>query len=203
MSITFMAKYDEREGNSCHIHLSLQDESGANLFDTDQKLFDSFLAGQLAHLRELTLFLAPNINSYKRYAIGSFAPTAIAWGHDNRTCALRVIGHGPGRRFECRSPGGDVNPYLALAALIAAGLDGVDAGMELEPAFEGNAYASDRPRLPTSLREARDVFAESTIARAAFGDEVHAHYVNMADVEITAFDTAVTDWERFRGFERL
>jgi glutamine synthetase len=203
MSITFMAKYDEREGNSCHIHLSLQDESGANLFDTDQKLFDSFLAGQLAHLRELTLFLAPNINSYKRYAIGSFAPTAIAWGHDNRTCALRVIGHGPGRRFECRSPGGDVNPYLALAALIAAGLDGVDAGIELEPAFEGNAYASDRPRLPTSLREARDVFAESTIARAAFGDEVHAHYVNMADVEITAFDTAVTDWERFRGFERL
>jgi glutamine synthetase len=203
MSITFMAKYDEREGNSCHIHLSLQDESGANLFDTDQKLFDSFLAGQLAHLRELTLFLAPNINSYKRYAIGSFAPTAIAWGHDNRTCALRVIGHGPGRRFECRSPGGDVNPYLALAALIAAGLDGVDAGMELEAAFEGNAYASDRPRLPTSLREARDVFAESTIARAAFGDEVHAHYVNMADVEITAFDTAVTDWERFRGFERL
>jgi glutamine synthetase len=203
MSITFMAKYDEREGNSCHIHLSLQDESGANLFDTDQKLFDSFLAGQLAHLRELTLFLAPNINSYKRYAIGSFAPTAIAWGHDNRTCALRVIGHGPGRRFECRSPGGDVNPYLALAALIAAGLDGVDAGMELEPAFEGNAYASDRPRLPTSLREARDVFAESTIAHAAFGDEVHAHYVNMADVEIAAFDTAVTDWERFRGFERL
>ena len=203
MSITFMAKYDEREGNSCHIHLSLQDESGANLFDTDQKLFEAFLAGQVAHLRELTLFLAPNINSYKRYAIGSFAPTAVAWGNDNRTCALRVIGHGPGRRFECRSPGGDVNPYLALAALIAAGLDGVDAGMELEPAFEGNAYASDRPRLPTSLREASDLFAQSTIARGAFGDEVHAHYVNMADVEIRAFDAAVTDWERFRGFERL
>jgi glutamine synthetase len=203
MSITFMAKYDEREGNSCHIHLSLQDGDGTNLFDSDQKLFDSFLAGQLAHLRELTLFLAPNVNSYKRYSIGSFAPTAIAWGRDNRTCALRVIGHGAGRRFECRSPGGDVNPYLALAALIAAGLEGVDAGLELEPAFEGNAYASEKPRLPTTLREARDLFADSAIARGAFGDEVHAHYVNMADVEIAEFDATVTDWERFRGFERL
>jgi glutamine synthetase len=203
MSITFMAKYDEREGNSCHIHLSLQDDDGTNLFDSDQKLFDSFLAGQIAHLRDLTLFLAPNINSYKRYSIGSFAPTAIAWGRDNRTCALRVIGHGAGRRFECRSPGGDVNPYLALAALIAAGLEGVDAGLELEPAFEGNAYASDKPRLPTTLREARDLFEQSAIARGAFGDDVHAHYVNMADVEIAEFDATVTDWERFRGFERL
>jgi len=203
MSITFMAKYDEREGNSCHIHLSLQDADGTNLFDSDQKLFDAFLAGQLAHLRELTLFLAPNINSYKRYSIGSFAPTAIAWGRDNRTCALRVIGHGAGRRFECRSPGGDVNPYLALAALIAAGLEGVDAGLELEPAFEGNAYASEKPRLPTTLREARDLFEQSATARSAFGDDVHAHYVNMADVEITEFDATVTDWERFRGFERL
>jgi glutamine synthetase len=203
MSITFMAKYDEREGNSCHIHLSLQDDDGTNLFDSDQKLFDSFLAGQIAHLRDLTLFLAPNINSYKRYSIGSFAPTAIAWGRDNRTCALRVIGHGAGRRFECRSPGGDVNPYLALAALIAAGLEGVDAGLELEPAFEGNAYASEKPRLPTTLREARDLFEQSAIARGAFGDDVHAHYVNMAAVEITEFDATVTDWERFRGFERL
>jgi len=203
MSITFMAKYDEREGNSCHIHLSLQDGAGTNLFDSDQKLFDAFLAGQLAHLRELTLFLAPNVNSYKRYSIGSFAPTAIAWGRDNRTCALRVIGHGAGRRFECRSPGGDVNPYLALAALIAAGLEGVDAGLELEPAFEGNAYASEKPRLPTTLREARDLFEQSATARSAFGDDVHAHYVNMADVEITEFDATVTDWERFRGFERL
>jgi len=203
MSITFMAKYDEREGNSCHIHLSLQDDGGANLFDTDQRLFDAFLAGQIAHLRDLTLFLAPNINSYKRYSIGSFAPTAIAWGRDNRTCALRVIGHGAGRRFECRSPGGDVNPYLALAALIAAGLAGVDEGLELEPAFEGNAYASDKPRLPATLREARDIFATSALAREAFGAEVHAHYLNMADVEITEFDAAVTDWERFRGFERL
>ena len=202
-AITFMAKFDEREGNSCHIHLSLQDDDGTNLFDSDQKLFDSFLAGQIAHLRELTLFLAPNVNSYKRYSIGSFAPTAIAWGRDNRTCALRVIGHGAGRRFECRSPGGDVNPYLALAALIAAGLEGVDEGLELEPAFEGNAYASEKPRLPTTLREARDLFEQSAIARGAFGDDVHAHYVNMADVEIAEFDATVTDWERFRGFERL
>jgi glutamine synthetase len=203
MSITFMAKYDEREGNSCHIHLSLQDGGGTNLFAEDQQLFDAFLAGQLAHLRELTLFLAPNINSYKRYSIGSFAPTAIAWGRDNRTCALRVVGHGAGRRFECRSPGGDVNPYLALAALIAAGLAGVEAGLELEPAFEGNAYASDKPRLPSTLREARELFAGSAIARAAFGEEVHAHYLNMADVELAEFDATVTDWERFRGFERL
>jgi glutamine synthetase len=203
MSITFMAKYDEREGSSCHIHLSLQDAAGANLFDSDPKLFDAFLAGQLAHLRELTLFLAPNINSYKRFAAGSFAPTAVAWGRDNRTCALRVIGHGPGRRFECRAPGADVNPYLAIAGMIAAGLAGVDAGLELEPAFEGNAYASDKPHLPMTLRDARDLFAGSALVRSAFGDEVTDHYLNMANVELAAFDTAVTDWERVRGFERL
>src|SRR3954449_11748515 len=158
-AITFMAKFDEREGSSCHIHLSLQDADGANLFDSDPKLFDAFLAGQLAHLRELTFFLAPNVNSYKRFAAGSFAPTAVAWGRDNRTCSLRVIGHGAGRRFECRAPGADVNPYLALAGLIAAGLAGVDAGLALEPAFEGNAYASDKPHLPTTLRDARELFA--------------------------------------------
>jgi glutamine synthetase len=203
MSITFMAKYDEREGSSCHIHLSLQDAAGTNLFDSDPKLFDAFLAGQLAHLRELTLFLAPNINSYKRFAAASFAPTAVAWGADNRTCALRVIGHGPGRRFECRAPGADVNPYLALAGLIAAGLSGVDAAMELEPAFEGNAYASDKPTLPPTLRDARDLFAGSALARSAFGDEVCDHYLNMANVELAAYDAAVTDWERVRGFERL
>jgi glutamine synthetase len=203
MSITFMAKYDEREGSSCHIHLSLQDAEGTNLFESDPKLFDAFLAGQLAHLRELTLFLAPNINSYKRFAAASFAPTAVAWGADNRTCALRVIGHGPGRRFECRAPGADVNPYLALAGLIAAGLSGVDSAMELEPAFEGNAYASDKPTLPPTLRDARDLFAGSALARSAFGDEVCDHYLNMAGVELAAYDAAVTDWERVRGFERL
>ena len=203
-SITFMAKFNEREGSSCHLHLSLADDDGNNVFATDDQLFESFLAGGLAGLRELTLLLAPNINSYKRFAAGSFAPTAVAWGHDNRTCAFRVVGHGKGRRFECRVPGGDVNPYLAIAALIAAGLHGVEQGLELEPAYEGNAYTSgDKPHVPSTLREARDLFANSQIARAAFGDEVVGHYLNMADVELAAYDAAVTDWERVRGFERL
>jgi glutamine synthetase len=202
MAITFMAKWDEREGNSCHIHFSLADADGP-LFERDRGVFEAFLAGQLACLRELTLLLAPNVNSYKRYASGSFAPTAVAWGHDNRTCALRVVGHGPGLRFENRMGGADLNPYLALSALIAAGLHGVDAGLELEPPHEGNAYVADKPRVPGTLREARALFADSAVARAAFGDEVVDHYVNAADVELAAFDAVVTDWERFRGFERL
>ena len=201
MAITFMAKYDEREGNSCHIHLSLQNDDG-NAF-ADEGLFHAFLAGQLACLRELTLFLAPNVNSYKRFQPGSFAPTAVAWGRDNRTCSYRVVGHGPSLRFENRVPGGDVNPYLALAAMIAAGLHGVEQGLELEPAFEGNAYESDKARVPAGLREARELLAGSEVARSAFGDEVVEHYLNYADVELAAFDAAVTDWERFRGFERL
>jgi glutamine synthetase len=203
MSITFMAKYNEHEGNSCHIHLSLAGEDGAPVFPAERETFDRFLAGQLACLRELTLFLAPNVNSYKRFVEGSFAPTAVAWGHDNRTCALRVVGHGPGLRMECRAPGADVNPYLALAALIAGGLHGVEAGLELEPAVEGNAYRADKPRLPTTLRDARDLFAASDVARDAFGAEVVDHYLNNARVELDAFEAAVTDWERFRGFERL
>ena len=203
MSISFMAKYNEREGNSCHIHFSLADAEGP-LFMREQGLFESFLAGQLAHARELTLFSAPNINSYKRFAVGSFAPTTVAWGNDNRTCAFRVVGHGPALRFENRSGGADLNPYLALAALIAAGLDGVEQGMALEPAFEGNAYVADgKPRLPTTLHEARDLFVASDVARRAFGEEVVAHYANAAAVELTAFESAVTDWERIRGFERL
>jgi glutamine synthetase len=203
MSISFMAKFNEREGSSCHIHFSLSDASGP-LFARDQTLFRSFLAGQLACLRELTLLLAPNVNSYKRFAAGSFAPTAVAWGQDNRTCSLRVVGHGPGLRFENRAGGSDLNPYLALSALIAAGLHGVDRRLELEPAYEGNAYmATDKPRLPRTLREARELFAASDVARGAFGDDVVEHYVNAADVELAAFDAAVTDWERFRGFERL
>jgi len=204
-SITFMAKYNEREGNSCHLHLSLADAgSGQNLFAGDEQLFSSFLAGGLAGLRELTLFLAPNINSYKRFAAGSFAPTAVAWGNDNRTCAFRVVGHGPGRRLECRLAGGDVNPYLAIAALIAAGLHGVDAGLELPAPIAGNAYAAEGvEHVPRTLHEARDLFAGSAIANEAFGDEVVAHYLNMADVELAAYDAAVTDWERVRGFERL
>jgi glutamine synthetase len=203
MAITYMAKFNEREGNSCHIHFSLTDAKGP-LFARDQVTFEAFLAGQLGALRELTLLLAPNVNSYKRYAAGSFAPTAIAWGHDNRTCALRVVGHGPSLRFENRAGGADLNPYLALSALIAAGLHGVEQGLELEAVFEGDAYKAEHlPRLPTSLGEARELFAASELARAAFGEEVVAHYVNAADVELAAFGATVTDWERYRGFERL
>jgi glutamine synthetase len=204
-SISFMAKYDEREGNSCHIHFSLADEEGP-LFarEENDRLFDSFLAGQLACLREMTLLLAPNVNSYKRYAAASFAPTTVAWGKDNRTCSLRVVGHGASKRFENRAGGADLNPYLALAAIIASGLHGIDAGLELEPPLEGNAYADEeRPRVPTTLQAARELFAGSEVAKEAFGEKVVAHYLNAADVELAAFGAAVTDWERFRGFERL
>ena len=203
LAITFIAKMDEREGNSCHIHFSLADDQGP-LFAREGALFHSFLAGQLACLREMTLMLAPHINSYKRFAAASFAPTTVAWGHDNRTCSLRVVGHGPSLRFENRAGGADLNPYLALSAIIASGLHGIEAGLELEPALEGNAYlAGERPRLPETLRDARDLFAESKVAREAFGEEVVDHYLNAADVELTAFQSAVTDWERIRGFERL
>jgi glutamine synthetase len=204
MAITFMAKYNEREGNSCHIHLSLRGEDGSVIFDEQEGLFDRFVAGILAGLRDMTLFLAPNINSYKRYAALSFAPTTVAWGHDNRTCALRVVGHGAGRRVECRVAGADVNPYLALSALIAAGLHGVDSELTLEPALEGNAYeATERPQVPSTLRDARDLFGASAIVRDAFGADVVEHYLNNARVELEAYDAAVTDWERYRGFERL
>jgi glutamine synthetase len=208
-SITFMAKYDEREGSSCHIHLSLRGSDGSIAFADGERphghsaLFDQFIAGILATMRELTYFYAPNINSYKRFQPGSFAPTALAWGHDNRTCALRVVGHGSGLRVENRVPGGDVNPYLAVAAMLAGGLHGIERQLELEPAFEGNAYTSDKLRVPTTLHEARDLLDRSELARAVFGPEVVDHYVNAADVEVTAFDAAVTDWERRRGFERL
>ena len=203
VSISFMAKYDEREGNSCHIHCSLAKEGGGNVFADDQALFDRFVAGQLACLRDLTLFFAPHVNSYKRFVHGSFAPTAVAWGKDNRTCSMRVVGHGQGLRVENRLPGADVNPYLALAAMIAAGLHGIDNELELEPAFEGNAYDSDKPRVPHTLYAARDLFAESEVAREAFGQDVVDHYLNRAHIELDAFEAAVTDWEKFRGFERL
>ncbi len=203
MAITFIAKYDAREGNSCHIHLSIRDEGGSALFAQQPEVFDAFLAGQLACLPDFTLFYAPNVNSYKRFAKGSFAPTAVAWGHDNRTCALRVVGHGAAKRLELRLPGADVNPYLALSAMIAAGLHGVDAGLELEPPLEGSAYESDKPTVPGTLRDARDLFGASATARSAFGDAVVDHYLNTARVELEAFDAAVTDWELFRGFERL
>jgi glutamine synthetase len=208
MSLTFMAKFNEREGNSCHLHVSLRDGDDRPVFAGDgphgfSPVFEHWLAGLLAAQREFTLLMAPNINSYKRFALGSFAPTAIAWGFDNRTCALRVVGHGGGLRAENRVPGGDVNPYLALAAVVAAGLHGIENELPLEPAFEGNAYASDKPRVPTTLRDAAELFEKSSLARSAFGDDVVDHYANAARVELAAFDAAVTDWERFRGFERL
>ncbi|MEV0467337.1 glutamine synthetase family protein [Nocardia tengchongensis] len=205
-SITFMAKYNEREGNSCHIHISLRDASGKPVFadgDGPGALMRHFIAGQLDSLRELTYMLAPNINSYKRFQAGSFAPTALAWGRDNRTCALRVVGHGPSLRLENRIPGGDVNPYLAVAAVIAAGLHGIDHQLPLEPEFHGNAYHSNRPRVPHTLREAAHLFGESKLAQQAFGPDVVRHYRNAAQVELDAYDAAVTDWERIRGFERL
>lgn len=209
-SLTFMAKYDEREGNSCHVHLSLRDAAGNAVFADPSRphgmsqTFGSFIAGLLATMAELTLFYAPNINSYKRFADGSFAPTALAWGLDNRTCALRVVGHGPNIRVECRVPGGDVNPYLAVAAIIAGGLYGIEQGLALAEPYAGNAYdAPGVERLPTTLAEAASVFARSTLAREVFGDDVVAHYRNNARVELAAFNAAVTDWERMRGFERL
>jgi glutamine synthetase len=208
-SLTFMAKFDEREGNSCHIHISLRGDDGSAVFADDDDplgmspMFRSFVAGQLATLRELTLFYAPNINSYKRFVEGSFAPTAIAWGMDNRTCALRVVGHGHGMRMECRAPGGDVNQYLAVSALIAGGLYGIERELELPEPLEGNAYTSGAEHLPTTLAEAAALFGKSEVAREAFGDDVVEHYLNNARVELTAFNAAVTDWERVRGFERL
>ncbi|MER5984000.1 glutamine synthetase family protein [Streptomyces sp. NPDC001787] len=207
VALTFMAKFNEREGNSCHIHLSLQDAGGRNVMAGDDgamsPLMRHFLAGQLAALREFTLLHAPNINSYKRFQPGSFAPTAVAWGHDNRTCSLRVVGHGRSMRFENRLPGGDVNPYLAVAGLIAAGLHGVEQELELPEGCGGNAYTSGYERVPTTLREAAELWEHSEVARAAFGDEVVGHYRNMARVELEAFDAAVTDWELRRSFERL
>jgi glutamine synthetase len=207
-SLTFMAKYNEREGSSCHIHLSLRGTDGKIVFWDDATgaktpLYDSFVAGVLATMTDFTLLYAPNINSYKRFAEGSFAPTAIAWGEDNRTCAVRLVGRGAGARMENRVPGGDVNPYLAIAAMLAGGLHGVEQELELEPALEGNAYTSGRARVPATLKDARDAFHESAIARKSFGDDVVDHYTNMADVELAAFGAAVTDWELRRGFERM
>jgi glutamine synthetase len=207
-ALTFMAKFNEREGNSCHIHLSVRGADGKAVMSGDgehgfSKLMEHWLAGLIKTTRELSLFFAPNINSYKRYVEGSFAPTAVAWGVDNRTCALRVVGHGQSLRVENRVPGGDVNQYLAVAALIAGGLYGIEHELELEPIFTGNAYGSDAPRVPASLRDAAELFSASTIAREAFGDDVVDHYLNNARIEQRAYDAAITDWERVRGFERF
>jgi glutamine synthetase len=200
MSITFMAKPNAREGNSCHIHFSLR-EGGTRVEET---VFHHAMAGLLATMREFTLMYAPNINSYKRYQAGSFAPTAVRWGNDNRTCALRVVGHGPSLRVENRVPGADVNPYLAIAAMTAGALHGIRNELPLEEIYTGNAYQDDSaPRVPSTLREALTLWEASDLARAAFGEDVVAHYANNARVELAAFDAAVTDWELQRGFERL
>ncbi|MFJ1648622.1 glutamine synthetase family protein [Streptomyces sp. NPDC088258] len=208
VSLTFMAKYNEREGNSCHIHLSLQDAHGTNVMAGEgpggmSPVMRHFLAGQLAALRDFSLLYAPTVNSYKRFQPGSFAPTAVAWGYDNRTCSLRVVGHGRSLRFENRLPGGDVNPYLAVAGLVAAGLHGIEHELELPEACAGNAYSAGHEQVPTTLHEAAALWENSPVARAAFGDDVVAHYRNMARVEVEAFDAAVTDWELRRSFERL
>nr|WP_317985209.1 hypothetical protein [Micromonospora craniellae] len=209
MSITFMAKPNAREGTSCHIHFSLRDASGGSamlgdgpghLSVTGQRV----LAGLLATMREFSLLFAPNINSYKRYQPDSFAPTALRWGTDNRTCALRVVGHGQGTRVENRVPGADVNPYLAIAALVVGAVHGIEGELELGEECTGNAYDDGAAeRVPGTLRDALTLWESSAVARAAFGDDVVAHYTNMARVELAAFDAAVTDWELARGFERL
>jgi len=201
-SITFMAKPDHTWiGNSCHIHSSLW-RDGESVFATDRTVFARWLAGQIACARELAIFLAPTINSYKRYAAGSWAPTTLAWGHDNRTCGFRVVGEGAGLRVETRIPGGDVNPYLAFAALVAAGLHGIERELELPPPLEGNAYVSDAERFPGTLREAIAALEAGSVARPALGDQVVDHYLNYARTEQRLFDGVVTCYERERMFER-
>src|SRR5918996_556271 len=201
-SITFMAKPDHTWiGNSCHIHSSLW-RDGENAFAGESVLFEQYLAGQIACLKELAIFVAPTINSYKRFAAGSWAPTTLAWGYDNRTCGFRIVGHGPALRTESRIPGADANPYLAFAALIAAGLHRIESGLELPPPLEGNAYESDADRFPHTLREAIAALEGGTIARAAFGDDVVDHYLNYGRHEQELFDRAVTCYERERFYER-
>jgi glutamine synthetase len=201
-SVTFMAKPDHTWiGSSCHIHSSLW-EDGRSAFDGEPEVFRHYLAGQLAAGAELALFFAPTINSYKRYATSSWAPTTLAWGYDNRTCAFRVVGHGQGLRIENRMPGADANPYLAFAAILAAGIHGIEQRLEPPPAFEGNAYVSDVARFPSTLRDAVAALEKGTVARQALGDDVVDHYLNYGRTEQQLFDAVVTEYERGRLFER-
>ncbi len=211
-SITFMAKYSMAEvGSSCHLHTSLwnveTDEPLDWAADASDHLSDPFrhyLGGLVAASRELSYLFAPYVNSYKRYQPGSWAPTAVVWARDNRTCGLRLVGHGPSFRVESRIPGADCNPYLAFAAMIAAGLHGIEHQLDPGPAFRGNAYeAEDVPRVPTTLVEAIDEFERSEIAVKALGEEVHFHLVNTARQEWATFNRVVTDWERRRNFELI
>jgi glutamine synthetase len=208
ISATFMAKPSEKDiGSSCHIHSSLVDsKSGKSVFvrgKNETAVFRNYLGGMRAHIRELALFVAPAINSYKRYATESWAPTSISWGRDNRTCGFRIVGHGQSRRVECRIPGADVNPYLGYAALLAAGLDGIERGTDPGPELVGNAYAEAKADpFPSTLREAVDLWENSKFARKTFGDGVWRHYLNYGKTEQRLFDEVVTDYERRRMFER-
>jgi glutamine synthetase len=202
VSVTFMAKPDHTwVGSSCHIHSSLWQE-GKPAFAGESDVFKHYLAGQIACAAELAVFLAPSINSYKRFAAGSWAPTTLAWGYDNRTCGFRIVGHGAALRAETRIPGADANPYLAFAALLGAGLYGIEQKLELGPAFEGNAYESDVQRFPHALREAIAALEDGKVARQLFGDEVIDHYLNYARTEQRLYDQVVTCYERERMFER-
>lgn len=207
ISATFMAKPSEKDiGSSCHIHSSLVDGDGRSVFvdgDEETDTFRHYLGGMRAHVRELALFVAPSVNSYKRYATESWAPTSVSWGRDNRTCGFRVVGHGQSRRAECRIPGADVNPYLGYAALLAAGLDGIENGTDPGPELVGNAYEqAEAEPFPASLREAVELWEGSEFAKTAFGEAVWAHYLNYGRTEQRLFDQVVTDYERRRMFER-
>ena len=212
VAVTFMAKWDERyAGSSCHIHMSLWDANGKKaMFDGNEQLgsvkcsqtFRWFLGGWMKHIRELFAFYAPYPASYKRYVAGSFAPTGVAWSYDNRTAGFRIVGHGQSLRIECRAPGADANPYLAFAATLAAGLDGIEHHVEPPPSFEGDLYgARDLPQVPHSLNESIHALAESDWARGVFGESVIDHYLHFFRTEQRKFDAVVTDWERRRYFE--
>ena len=211
-SITFMAKYDIDEvGSSCHIHSSLWDADGGTSLMWDDAgahhmsdVFRWWLGGLVKCSRELSLLFAPTVNSYKRFQPDSWAPTAVAWGLDNRTCGLRLVGHGQGYRVESRIPGADVNSYLAFAGVIAAGLHGIENRIDPGDPFVGNAYTDpDVEHIPSTLVEAIELFRRSEVARSAFGDDVHHHILNTAEQEWAAFNRAVTDWELRRNFEQL
>jgi glutamine synthetase len=211
-SVTFMAKpFADEAGSSCHVHLSLW-RGEENVFPGSQTFgpvkctddFRWFLGGWMAHAPELMVFFAPTINSYKRYLPGSWAPTGIAWSYDNRTAGFRVVGEGQSLRIECRIPGADCNPYLAYAAVLAAGLDGIAKKIEPPAVFVGDVYeAADLPRVPATLRDALALFESSDFVRQAFGEDVQEHYVHFFHDEQNAYDRAVTDWERWRYFERI
>jgi glutamine synthetase len=209
-AITFMAKYSMDEvGSSCHVHSSVWDADGRSLMWDDaapdhlSDVFRGWLAGQIEAGEEFAFLFAPTVNSYKRYQPESWAPTALAWSTDNRTCGFRIVGRGESFRLESRIPGADVNPYFAFAATIAAGLDGIERGLELPERVAGNAYAvPDLPRVPVSIVDAIHAFDESKLARRAFGDDVHHHLLNTARQEWASFCAAVTDWERRRNFDQ-